>query len=753
MRNFNSVKRPLQKLSYKKKIAKKHEWVKQNIDYWTGVATNVSNVHTLFSDTDSLHDTYQDYFDWFNNDISDERFHHVTNPFNTSRKELKSFPARLKAFNIMWSKITRHLGEYRRRPFVFNVEVNNDDSATIYEEKLREKVLENLEDFYNQTIEALEKGEEPPEPNEDVLDKLKEDFSESYKDERALQGHYALKLILKDVDFHDKRYRLFKDYIIGGQSISYKNVVRNEIVYERVDPREVKYDDSVEYIEDGDFCVREYTMTVSEVVEEFYDELSEKEIDELEKFIKGGKDYAPVILNTNSRKDVNSFEIIVQHCCWKSFRKIGLLTYEDEFGQEKTVQVDEDYDDISEEDEIKWHWVVEIWEGYRVDNDKYFRMRPIPNQRYELNNKSTTKLPYNGLGTTSLIKIMRSYQILFIICMYQLEMALSSHIGNVILLNKNSIPNSDGWDTEKFMYYAKALKFMVVDTDQIGASQNFNQYQVLNASQLNEVSQIMQIAERIDIQMGQLIGLTPQRMGQNIQQTTQPGTLEQAISQSSVIAEEIYGNFDEYVRKELEGLLDLSKSAWKEGKKALTVNDDLRNFILDVDPEVHIASDYGITVSNNPGDMDALEKYKTNVLQPLAQNGTDPKILLAISKAENLLQLDKSLSDLEKINNKRMEQQQQAEQEARQQEMQSEASLEELKQNFEMQKIELQGQINAQLKEMEQLDADLSNNDNYTDEVKAATEKYKADIKAASEKYKADRQLEIAKENKNKYDV
>lgn len=749
--NPKHTNRPLQKVSYKKKIANDYQWVKDNINYWSNISTTRSGFLSFFGPTQSQADSYQDYFDWYNNDISDEKFHHVTNPFNSKRKELQQFPARIKAFNIMWSKITQHLGEYRRRPFVFNVEVNNDDAPTIYQERLKKKIMEQLEMFFNQTLEALENGEEPPEANDGLLEELKDEFASDYTDERALKGHYAVKLILKDVDFHDKRHRLFKDYIIGAQCVSYRNVVRDEIVYARIDPREIKFDDTKEYIEDSDFCVRTYTMSISDVVEEFYDELTDKQIDELEKFMFGNAETIPTLFR-NNRKDENQFEVTVEHVTFKSFRKIGILTYEDEFGQEQTVQVDEDYKKIGEEDELEWHWIVEIWEGYRVNNEHYFRMRPIPNQRYELNNKSTAKLPYNGIGTTSLVKIMRSYQVLFIICMYQLEMALASHIGKVILIDKGSIPNSDGWSTEKFMYYAKALKFMVVDKNQIGSSQHFNQYTTMDASQLNEVAQIMQLAEQLDLQMGKLIGITPERMGQGVQKSTMPGTLEQAISQSSVIAEYIYGNFDEFVRRELEALLDLSKSAWKDGKKALLRNDDLRNFILDIEPEVHKASDFGITISNDAGHMDILEKYKRDVIQPLAQNGTDPRILLSVSKADNLLELDKTLSKLEKVNERKMKEQQQMEQEASQQEQQQAAALEEMRQMFELQKIELQGQIDAQLKEMDQLDTDLDRNNNYSDDVKMAVEKYKADVKAAADKYKADKQLEVAKENKNKYD-
>ena len=63
--------------------------------------------------------------------------------------------------------------------------------------------------------------------------------------------------------------------------------------------------------------------------------------------------------------------------------------------------VDETYQ-LTDEDKangmsIKWDWMTEIWEGYRVGTDIHLDMGPVQYQYTSLENPRVTKLPYVGV--------------------------------------------------------------------------------------------------------------------------------------------------------------------------------------------------------------------------------------------------------------------------------------------------------------------------------------------------------------------
>jgi len=69
--------------------------------------------------------------------------------------------------------------------------------------------------------------------------------------------------------------------------------------------------------------------------------------------------------------------INVWHCCWKSFKKIYYVTYQDEAGEVQTEIVDETYKKVGTEISVEPDWIVEVWEGYRAGSDLFFGIQPI----------------------------------------------------------------------------------------------------------------------------------------------------------------------------------------------------------------------------------------------------------------------------------------------------------------------------------------------------------------------------------------
>ena len=97
-------------------------------------------------------------------------------------------------------------------------------------------------------------------------------------------------------------------------------------------------------------------------------------------------------------------------------------------------------------------------------------LQPIPCQRNEMNNSSACKLPYNGRcyshlhsENISILEFGLPYQQMYTIINYVLEKTIAKSKGKIIPIDQAAIPKKDGWDDEKFFYYADALGYMMLE--------------------------------------------------------------------------------------------------------------------------------------------------------------------------------------------------------------------------------------------------------------------------------------------------
>lgn len=699
--------KPNQKVSYAEKSKKEFEWAKNCIDYYSRISNDLK-----------LRDKNKELYNWYNNIIPEEAFQYITNPLNSSKDQYKNFPAKLKPFNIAKKIVDQLLGEYRGRPFNYQVSINNPDAHSRFLEAYDKTIeKEMFQIFFNLQNENAQTEEEKAkvESREVDLEKTENGFNNTYKDERSIQGQFALEYLVQSQEVFKKAAKQFKDFCITGEAYSYKNVVREEVIYERVNPLEIIHDSTVEHAEDGEFAVRTFFASPSELLDMFYDEMTEEDVANLDKDTASYANTYSIVYPASTR---NVIRVQVVHATWKTFTKIKVKTWVDDYGMEQKLELPEEYV-LTPEDELLGatldsYWTTEVWEGYRVRNEKYYRIRPVPAQRNEMNNLSKCKLPYNSVKYSndnaeniSLLSLCIPYVTLYIIIMYMYEMTLAKNGGKVLLMHKGAIPNTGGWDVDKFMYYAKALGFMFIDDKQYGANPGFNQYTVLDMSTLQHCSELINMLDYIERQLQNFVGMSPQRLG-SVANNDQVGTTERAVAQSATITEDLFQSFDNYIRRDLQGMLDCSKMAWINGKKSMFIGNDLRSILLSIDPANYVSSDFGINVSNNSEDNNILNQMK-NIIQPLSQNGTSPNVLIKILKAKNVEKLQSILSEVEKKQEEMQMQQQQSETQA-QQEMQTQQlnvqkELEQFRaqMNMQLEQLKINGQI-----QLEQMRIDAS---------------------------------------------
>jgi len=195
-------------------------------------------------------------YEYYNGIIDEADYTHVLKPYGKKRQE---FPAKLHNYPIIKPVVDLLIGEQAKRPFNFSVVVKNDDVKTRKSEALKKEVEAILQDKFFQELEAAgiptgqNTDKELPESLEDVADS----FERSYRDNRTIMGQKSVNYMKSHLELQRKYRRMWKDFLISGKVVSKKDVMSDEIVYERLNPLHVDYDKSpdVEFIEDGDWAL------------------------------------------------------------------------------------------------------------------------------------------------------------------------------------------------------------------------------------------------------------------------------------------------------------------------------------------------------------------------------------------------------------------------------------------------------------------------------------------------------------------
>lgn len=665
---------PSLKVSYKKKVAKKFEYTKAVMDYYIGSCSFLdTTVDTFRKNGRDLRILYLAY----NLQLPDSYFHYVVNPLNSTNPNYTNWPARIRQYSIIRPNITLLEGEYEKRPFNFVVKVNNPDAVNIAQDKEYQALLSTLEQMFINELNNRQVNTGQPSQEVELPTKVKAKFQSNYRDERAIMGEAALNIIIDELALEERFKQLFKDWLIAGEVYSYKGIRGNELVHERVSPLDIDYDKSPEtiYIEDGQWVVRRMYMTMADVIDNFYDELKEEDIEFIED-AKGGyvfRGTGATGFNTSKQdEDMRRSKIECHHVCWKYLTQIGILTYPNPLtGEPEKMEVPEDYKP-GEGEEVEWLWVNEVWEGYRLNlgpGGIYVGIKPVPMQRNRMNNYSSCKLPYNGkrfsdthAQNISVLEMGMPYEILHRILHFQLEKTLAKSKGKIGLIDQNAIPKGPGWSEDKFIYWAEANGWGILNRNQIGVDKGWNQYQVLDLGLYDHIANIIEIMEYVKQEWDEVVGITRQRKGQTETSETATG-VSAAVSQSAVISESIFSRYEEFVQRELAGLLDHSKLAWLNGKKALWYGDDMRTQILNIDPSTYMETEYGVFVSKSPREIQSLEMVRQQV-QAFAQNNMAPSTIIDVVRARSLSKLQAILREKELESMESMQKSQLNEQEA-----------------------------------------------------------------------------------------
>lgn len=581
-----------------------------------------------------------------------EEFDYLLSPLKMDNGRTFKVGAVLRNHNILKGIANLLTGEYQRRVHDYTVTSFNPTAESTYKEGLAAKMHEYkgqalANAFAEEGVDTGVPPKEQPSPEQ-----VEEEYRASFEAERVMFGQHAIDYLKNNLDIDIKSTELYYDWITVGQASSFKCIRDNDVDYEYVPANEIYVPFNVNtYIEDAPFVVRRRNLPLSTILDFYGDFLSPEDIDKLE------KDYDTNVLafanarnvpagdrgfirlpsidascDTYVTKEEAFYGIPLYHVQWRSFEKIGTLTYQDPLGQIQTIEVDDTYtlDKTIGDISIEWRWDTCICECTRIGEDMYVLDRIVEENRGKLEGRGGKKLLYNGIrarsksgSINSPIKDGIPYQVLINGLHYQLEKIIHKNKDKVLVLPYGLIPRKKGINTKEAIQTMDNTSILWIDETAPNASLAAQMIKSVDMSLGNYIKDTYSIIALIKQEYWDSIGMNAQRFS-DVSQTAGKGVTEQAIIRSAIITHDMNKQMDKLLEKDYQGMLDLSKLAWINGKKGKYVLTDGSESFLNLNPDdalYHAESEYGVFVKDSAELSEGLQALRTLAAQYAQQSG------------------------------------------------------------------------------------------------------------------------------------
>lgn len=702
---------PRQKLSAK---AKGDKWGRENIDAIEGLS------NTLASDGRSTKTKKQANYDLMNSKIDPVEYNYVTDSYGHGGKFGKT-PGRLRCMNVVRNKIEKLIGDELQRPFDFGIMVVGGDGISAKADLEKQELLNTARFLLRRELGLTDEQEESE--NFPSLEEAAASFV-SKKDIREQYASAILKNGLENDRIEKKFSEGFQHGLIVGEEIYYIGIVANGPVLRVVNPLNFSWDKSPEggKIQDAAWCMEERYMSVPEILDEYSEYLTEKEVKDLDEgtvtsagrnAMQPGVAYTEESfrrLENNPGSTGNSSYLSVKICCWKSMRKIGFLVYTDEDGEEQEMQVDDTYvlseEDIEMGNTIEWQWINEAWMGTKIGNDVYVDINPIDNQMRSMRNPSECKLPYVGDSynnmnseTTSMLDLMKSPQFLIDVLWYRTETEIAKADGKKLVMDLANMPTTHGMTMEKWMYYFKETGVVYVNSAEegkagslMGPGQSTMPVQEIDLQMSNTVQQFLMVMNKLESMIDTISGVSQQAEGNIGQYETATG-ITQSMANSSTVTLTYFYTHDEIKRDVLTQYIETAKHAYAGGTAIQYITDDMERIHMEVDGGVFTDSDYGVFPTNS--NRDKLLKQKIEALAPLAmqQDKANLSDMIGLMKASSMSEFENKLIKGEQEKEARDQEMQKMQERINAQNIEAQQAADERNHEQSLEEIRLKGEM------------------------------------------------------------
>lgn len=723
-------------------------------------------------------------------------FEYVSKPFGAQAGEL---PANFINRDIISPKIKTLLGLGQKRPFTWGVIATNENAVNERKEFQFKKIQEYVEAKITQPIRQeaqmkaaqAKKGQQLSQQEEQQImqqieaevekmkpERLNEYMKRSYKQNHSIMSEHIINYIYRKQNLPNIFTQGLEHAAVAGVEVYYVGEQNGEVTVVPVNPLFFTVDKPNETInvQDGESVSVEYRMTKGQIAAAFGRDLGKETLKKIfsqdnngHGLIHGMDDatfHAYFDSEFEHEHSGNTYPVV--HTQIRGLKKIGFLEYLDRrTGVVEEIMVDENYVLNKEAGDIRieWEWIPEIHEVWKIGQDAYARMRPVPDQYGE--NIFDVKLSYVGgiydntnAESVSLVDRIKAYQYFYNIIIYRIELLLASDKGKILMMNIDALPESAGVDIEKFMYFMEANKIAFYQTSSEGKKYDPNVGAIgkeIDMSLANNIAQYIQLAETIEHKAGKAIGLPEQMEGQ-ITAYERVGNVQQALAQSNLQLETFFSYNDTIKASVVQRMLDVGKQVYrKHNRKVLAyMTDDLTAATMELDHDLLADNDHMIYIESGMKAAQikaAIEQLAESALHSQKMNLSSVISVLkqdSLALAENILRTEEERF-IEQQSRQAREVKELENQNA-QAEREFQKELKELDHEYNMAEIREKGKIEIQKQAMlsigfnEDKDAD---NDGQLDVLEIAREGVKASIEADKmelEKQKFQHQIEQDKE-------
>ena len=644
---------------------------------------------------------------------------------NPDSLEAGFIPETIQHYPIMNSKLNVLRGEESKRVFDFRVVITNPNAITEIENNKKQELLARLQEMVANTAQSEEEFSQE-------LDKLNDYYTYEWQDMREIRANALLNHYMKELNIPLTFNEGFMDAMTVGEEIYQCDIIGGEPVIERLNPLKVRVFRSgfSNKIEDADIVIIEDYWSPSKVIDTFYDVLTKKDIEYIEKMpdqigqssvdSMGNYDDRVGIMSGTMMSDEitsqNGFffdplgvtegisnsllpydmhgNLRVIKMYWKSRRRIKKVkSYDPMTGEEVFSFYPENYvlnEDLGEEEKI--FYINEAWEGTKIGENIYVNMRPRPVQYNRLSNPSRCHFGIvgsiynlNDNKPFSLVDMMKPYNYLYDAVHDRLNKLMAKNWGKIIQLDLSKVPA--GWDIEKWMYYAKSMNIAVVDsfkegnvgasTGKLAGALNNANSGVIDAELGNIIQQNINLLEFIKIEMSEVAGISKQREGQISNRET-VGGVERATLQSSHITEWLFVVHDDVKRRALECFLETAKIAIKgRSKKFQYILSDNSIRVMDIEGDEFADADYGLVVDSSSSVQELNSKLDMLAQAALQNQALNFSTIMKLYGSSSLAEKQRLVERNEQQMMERQQQAQQQELQARQEEAMANAQMKE----------------------------------------------------------------------------
>jgi len=448
-----------------------------------------------------------------------------------------------------------------------------------------------------------------------------------------------------------------------------------------------------------------------------------------------GEDYAPMGA---------AFLLRVTTAYWKSQRKLGHLTKITESGETIVDIIDESYkvidkpvyntrliqnktkDNLVFGEHIDWIWINEVWGGIKIGpnhpsfwgmnnpggiNPMYLGIdsNTIKPLKFQFKGDKTLygcKLPVEGAvfsdrntRSTAMVDLMKPFQIGYNIVNNQIADILVDELGTVILLDQNALPRhsmNEDWgknNLAKAYVAMKNFQMLPLDTSITNTENalNFQHFQTLNLEQTNRMMSRIQMANYFKQQAFEVIGITPQRLGQQLGQTETAKGIEQAVAGSYAQTETYFIQHCDYLMPRVHQMRTDVAQFYHSNKPSLrlqyiTSSDEKVNF--EMNGTDLLLRDLNIFCTTKANQRAILEQMK----QMISSNNTTGASIFDlgnIMQSESLAELNHVLKSTDRKTQKDRQEQMQHEQQMAEQANQTAIQQKQMEVDADMRKEEM----------------------------------------------------------------